>query len=146
MTITVSPRQRSKPKYFVYYNDWTGEIISVGTEPRADTPAPFLETVDDAAGQIVRGEVNGQNYIISSDRFLEQRLIHKNEFLQLRRQEDELFLLPAAATDGWNIRARLFTKNKRLVIEANKDMLGRLVAHSLNRQIKLDVRTAILSH
>ena len=140
MTITVRQRKRSKPEFYIYYNDWTGEIISVSTSSLSNSFAPCIVTEDPNAQKIIAGEINEQNFVISSDRYGEQKLMRKNEFLQLRKQEDDLFLLPEKKNADWNIRARLFLKNNRLVFEANKTMLSRLVAYSIGKEIKLNVR------
>lgn len=140
MTITVKKRNKKPRNVYVYYNDWTGEIISVGNSLRLDCPAPYIETQEDSAFRILKGEINEQNFVISSDRFGKEKLMRKNEFLQLRRREDSLFLLPEYRLKEWDIRAKLFVKNGKLVFEANRNKIRKLVAHSIHREIKLNVR------
>jgi hypothetical protein len=140
MTVTVKRRQRKEPKYYVYFNDWTGEIISIGNSLRPECPAPYIETTDEAAGDILHGEINEQKYIVSSDRHSEQRLIRKNDVLQLRRQEDSLFLLPNQKLQDWDVRAKLYLRNYKLVFEINQKKLKKFVSHSVDQEIKLNTR------
>ena len=140
MTISVNRRQKSKPKYYVYFNDWTGEILSVGNTLRDDTPAPYIETDDVAAQRIIRGAETDKNFVISSDRRNSEQLVRKSEYLQLRKQEDSLFLLPGISLHEWDIRVRLYSQNNMLVIEANRAMITRLIAHNMQREILLDTR------
>lgn len=140
MTIIAKPRQKSKPKYYIYFNDWTGEILSVGSSLRTDTPAPYIETEDPIARRIVQGTEADKNYVISSDRRHEEHLVKKSEYLQLRKQEDSLFLLPIHARHDWDVRVRLYSENDMLVIEANRDMINRLIAHNIRREILIDTR------
>lgn len=138
MTITVKKRQKSKPKYYVYYNDWTGEILSVGTTLRKDTPAPVLETEDGAAARILQGKASSDQYIVSSDRHHKERLVEKSHFLQLRKQEDNLFLLPNQPMQHWDIRATLYKENSVIVFEVNNEIISRLISHNMQREIILD--------
>jgi hypothetical protein len=139
MTITARPRQQLKSKFYVYYNDWTGEIISIGRSEQINSPAPYIITDDDNARKIVQGFANDNDFVVSSDRHREQKLLHKNEFLQLRKQEDSLFLLPEKRLHDWDIRVILYEENNQLVVEANRDMIYRLVSHT-NRRVLLDSR------
>lgn len=140
MTITAKRRQKRNPKFFIYYNDWTGEIISIGHSLRKDCPAPYIESNDINAAGILSGDLNEQNFIVSSDRFNEQKLIRKNDFLQLRKQEDSLFLLPRQKLQDWDVRAKLYLRNYKLVFEINQKKLKKFVSHSVDREIKLNAR------
>ena len=142
MTITATPRQKSKPNYFVYYNDWTGEIVSVGTSLRSDSPATYLQTDNVIAYNIMRGLASEQDYIVVDGADDQKTLVGKSEFLHLRNQEDQLFLLPRIATQRWDIRIRLFTKNNKLIIDANQNNISKLVSHNARSRIKLDAKTA----
>jgi len=135
MTITAKPRKRSKSKYYVYYNDWTGEILSVGNYLRTDTPAKCILTEDLAAGNIVSGIASDQDYIVGFDSDNKQKLIRKSDILRLRKQEEALFLLPEQSLNSWDIRVRLYKKNAQLVIEINSDMVSKLVAYEHQRII-----------
>jgi hypothetical protein len=140
MTVTVKRRQRSQPKYYIYFNDWTGEIISVGNSLRTECPAPYIETTDSNAAEILNGTLSNQQFIVSSNRFNEQKLIRKNEFLQLRQQEDSLFLLPDHRLQDWDVRAKLYLRNRKLVFEINRKKLKKFVAHTAEREMKLNAR------
>lgn len=137
MTITAKRRKQRKLDCYIYYNDWTGEIISVGTSPRNDSLAPYIVTEDSNAYKILAGEINDQNFVISSDRYGKEQLVRKSQYLELRKKEDVLFLLPEAVVDEWDIRVRLYIKNKRLVVQANQNKIKKLVAHNIKNNIKL---------
>ena len=142
MNIIVNQRQKSKPNYFVYYNDWTGEILSVGTAIRSDSPATYLETDSPIASDILKGVASDRNFIVCEQPDNQKQLVGKSEFLHFRKQEDQLSLLPRRANKHWDIRVRLFTVNSKLVIEANQNNISKLVSHNAKNQIKLDTKTA----
>lgn len=107
---------------------------------RPECPAPYIESTDKNAADILNGELSDNQFIVSSDRFNEQRLIRKNEFLQLRQQEDSLFLLPEHRLTEWDVRAKLYLRNHKLVFEINRNKLKKFVAHTAEREMKLNAR------
>jgi hypothetical protein len=141
MNIIVNQRQKAKPNYFVYYNDWTGEILSVGTAIRSGSPATYLETDNPIASDILKGLASNQNYIVCDGLNSQKELVGKSEFLRLSSKENQLFLLPPRANKQWDIRIRLFTANNKLVIEANQTSISKLVSLNAKKQIKLGTKT-----
>jgi len=137
MSIIKRARSKSKPKFYVYFNDWTGEIISVGRSKR-NSPATCIVTDDAIAEQIVDGDANVSDYLVSSDRNRNERIVAKSDVLQLRKQEDSLFLLPEGRIKDWEIRARLFRHNMMFVVETNRKMLSRLIGHNRRQEIHLE--------
>tara|TARA_R110000851_G_scaffold83052_2_gene181592 strand:+ start:540 stop:1508 length:969 start_codon:yes stop_codon:yes gene_type:complete len=136
MTVSIKKRIKSSAEYYVYYNDWTGEVISIGRSVHDDISTPYFVTSDETAQRIVRGQDSEQNYIVGSiDN--QVQLLSKSESLRLRQQEDALFMLPAHKITDWDVRVRLYTKNMMLVTEVNQDMISRLVAHKMRRQIQV---------
>jgi hypothetical protein len=133
MTVTIQKRAKSNPQYYVYYNDWTGEIISVGHAIRNDITAPLLVTQDDIAHQIIKGNDSDQNYVVSNL----PELVSKSEYLRLRICEEALYLLPNHKLEEWDIRVKLY-KNKMLVFEVNQAMISHLVAQNIRREIQID--------
>ncbi|GEM_PF-5723868 len=133
MTISVTPRIKPKPNYYIYFNDWTGEIISVGCNPRSDSLAPFIVTDDKNAYRILRGQAAGTNYVIDND-----QLVAKNEYLRLRNKEDKLSIIPQIKIKEWDIRVRHYTKNHYLTFEVNKDMVHKLIKRNMQNEILLN--------
>jgi len=133
MTIIAKPRHRLKTEYYVYFDDWTGEILSVGMSNRDDTPAPYIITNDIAAHKIVTGIESDAAYIVSSKSSHEQKLIHRDDYFSLLQQEENLFLVPESKPLEWDIGISLYTKNSQLVITANHKIIDKLVSY--NHQI-----------
>lgn len=138
MTISVKRREKKKPKCYVYYNDWTGEIISVGKSLRDDCLAPYIITQNENAFRIINGEINDQNFLIGIDDTGSERLVKKTEYLRLRERENALYLIPKKKKKDWDLRVRLYLKNHKLVFEINRKKMKRLVSQKLRNQIKLN--------
>jgi hypothetical protein len=128
----VVPRIKEEPKYFIYYNNWTGEILSVRLSEDLFSQVPFIVTQDDAARKIIQNQAGEHDYLVG-DIEGQDVLLHKSEFLNLRKKENALFILPNIIKKKWDIRARLYTTNMKLVIELNRDTLSRLTAQEKRR-------------
>ena len=138
MTISVKQRKRQEPNCYIYYNDWSGEIISVGNSLRNDCPAPYIISRNENALRILNGELNDLNFLVGIDDEGEERLIKKTEYLRIRKKEEALYLLSKKKKTNWDLRIRLFLKNRKIVIETNKHRIKRLVVQNIKRQIKLN--------
>lgn len=137
MTITIKKRQRSQPEFYIYYNDWTGEILSVGRSLRTNTPAPYIVTKSKIAADIIAGTRSENQYIVKQTETTGQ-LVKKSDFLRLREKEDSLFLIPRTRGTEWNIRVSFFAKNKKIVVEVNPVFINRLVSFKMREEIALD--------
>lgn len=143
MTLFVTKKLQRNLTYFVYFNDWTGEILSIGTQKRDDTAACFIETQSDIAAQIIRGEATDFEYLVDITDFANSSIIHKNEVLRIRQQEDQLFLIPKFHMNQWTIRIKLYTENKKILFEVNEEFLRNLVSFNVSNQIKVDKPTLL---
>lgn len=135
MTITVKTRKRKQANYYIYYNDWTGEILSVGQSIRNDSVLPYIVVQDENAGYIISGEKNVNDFIV--DPSTQDRLIVKNDYYHLREKENSLFLIPKNKAGEWDIRVRLFKKNHKLLFEINRARIKRIVSKNIGREIKV---------
>jgi hypothetical protein len=133
MTITVSKRSKSQPKYYVYY-DSEGRIESIGQSIRLDTTSAFIESDDFIVNQIVSGTESDSNYIIdlNSDDFV-PTIIKKTEI----GSNTDLMLIPDKAFDNWLLRVQVYQKYKKLIIECNDESIANLISMMARVQNKL---------
>lgn len=136
--ISVKTRQRKQPKFYVYYNDWTGQIVSVGRREIEDAKAPFIVTDDPVAQRIMSGEANEHYYTVAMTRNDEFEIMEKDETVRLRELEEELFEVPRVKLENWDVRAKIYTKNKKIVFEINDNSLRRLSSFKLRRDLKVE--------
>lgn len=141
MTV-VKKKNRKQKELYVYYNDWTGEIISVGTTER-DIPAPFIKTNCKESRSIVDGVTSDTDFVVSLDFGDDGRLVEKNDVLHLRKRENNLFLLPhqyitTRRARRWDIRVKVYTENNRFLIEFNPKILDRLVSIKVRQEVSLN--------
>jgi len=125
MTITLKPRQYSLNEFVVYYNELTGEIISVGKTVR-DIEDPYILTLDKIADRILQGTAYEYNYLVSENADGDKVIMTKIDTLQLQERRDNLFTIPRKKLKDWDMRVKFYTKNLKLVIEANSTILDRI--------------------
>jgi len=138
MNIIKKARSSKQRDIYVYYNDWTGEILSLGKSKRSDTPAPYITANDEIARNIFNGTASETHYMVTMDFGDGQKLVKKDEVLRLRRREDDLFLLPRQRLNNWDIRTKIYTDNSRFVVEFNPGIIDRLVSIKMRKEITLD--------
>lgn len=138
-SVNIVKRQRQKSKdFFVYYNEWTGEIQSTGTAERTDTRLPFIKTSDKVVERIIHGRANHKHYIVSFDDNNDFRVIKKDNVLRLCKQEDSLFMLPGWRLDKWDIRVKFYTVNNKMTVELNPDSIRVLTNMNLRAELKIE--------
>ena len=54
-SVELIKKPTAERKFYVYYNEWTGEILSVGTTERRDERAPHIVTYSEDAGRMLKG-------------------------------------------------------------------------------------------
>lgn len=129
MTITIKRKNRSAPKFYIYYNDWSGEILSIGSSLRDDSSAPFILIESEVAASILAGKANDRNYVVDIES--KKALIKKTDLLRLF-YEKKLFLIPKIKIPNWDIRATIYTENKKLSIEINPKILQKLLSFQMH--------------
>lgn len=137
MAITKKKRQRSQAEYVVYYDEWTGEVLTIGSSEQEDNANPFIKTKNTDAKRVIDGTLDINDLIVSSDLNKEEELVLKSEVLQIRRQEDNLFLLPKRPLMYWDICVKLYTTNRKIVIEVNQETLQRLITFNIRNEIQV---------
>jgi len=123
-------------KYFVYYNEWNGEILRITNNPD-DSVDVFLETTDPVADKILKGNVNEKHYIVS---FVDQEnlgIILRDHKLRLRSSEKTLHQITRNANLNWDIRIKLYTVNKKLLVEINPVSISKLTNLTFRKELQV---------
>lgn len=134
--ITPTTRQKSKPEYYIYYDEWSGEIISVGHSLVDDTPdILYIISNDDSASKILNGSVNDRDYRVALNDDDEYVLMEKDSTLRLRKREEELFEIPNYKLEIWDIRIKIYAVNDIMTVEINQNSLRRLASYKMRHDI-----------
>ena len=136
------------PKYYVYFDEWTGEIKNVANRYKK-SEFPHLLTEDNAAAQILMGELNPKKYLVNDTpdgRFI----MLKSDMLRILKQEEALSkIMDVPLSVNSEINIILYVESSMLEININSDTVFRMTgtlknkgrkwskAHNINNSVLL---------
>lgn len=134
--VTIKKRSDTTEKFYVYYNEWTGEIMSVGRSLDSSITYPCIHTENKFARQILVDNANRHNYIVdltSSD----LDLIKKDNLVRLKEKENYLCVIPESKSTVWDIKITFYTANNIMTVELNDHSVRRLTNLHIKSELKL---------
>jgi len=138
VTVTRKPRKRQKPNYYVYFNEWTGEIVSVGHSLNENTNIPYIITRDESARKIIDGTADEANFRVELDKDHNYRMMEISNVLRLRSRENQLYEISRKRDADWDVRAIYYVVNKKLIFEINPVSLKRLANLQMRQKLRVD--------
>ena len=125
--------ERSLPKYYVYYDEWTGEIINITNKYKA-SKNPHLLTEDNTAAGLLMGHLNPKKFIVNetpSGIFL----IPKQQQLRLKQEEDQLSKISEVSLSvDREINIIKYTNSWKLEVNISNDAVYKMTGRRSNRQ------------
>ena len=129
---------QSEKQFYVFYDEWTGNIINITTQSDESSDHPHLLTDDKNVEQLVKGHLNENDYMVSFDDDNNLAVIKRNNKLRLRSSESNLRQIPRTILSDWDIRVQVYSENNKLVVEVNPEAIRRLSSMTFNKQIIVD--------
>jgi len=129
------------PSYFVFYNEWNGEITHVSRSQPVDNSQVFLETTDVIARKLLKGDVNERNYLVA---FIDEEnlgIIKRDDKLRLRSSEKTLHQISRTFKKDWDIRAKIYTGNNKLLIEINPTSIQKLTRLTFKKELHISTES-----
>ena len=125
--------ERPLPKYYVYYDEWTGEIINITNKYKA-SKNPHLLTEDNTAAELLMGHLNPKKFIVNetpSGIFL----IPKQQQLRLKQEEDQLSKISEVSLSvDREINIIKYTNSWKLEVNVSNDAVYKMTGHRSNRR------------
>jgi len=124
-------------KYYVCYNEWNGEIKYVTSHPVDSRTDAFLETTDIVARKILKGDVNEKEYLVS---FIDDEnlgIIQRDDKLRLRSSEKTLHQISRNIIVDWDIRAKVYLKNSKMLLEINPISIQKLTRLTFKKELHI---------
>ncbi len=122
-------------KYYVCYNEWNGEIKYVTGQIVDSRTEVFLETTDIVARKILKGDVNEKEYIVSFVDDENLGIIQRDDKLRLRSSEKTLHQITRVGYDDWDIRAKVYLKNNKMMLEINPISIQKLTRLTFKKEL-----------
>ena len=120
-------------KYYVYYDEWSGEIINVSNKYKK-SDNPHLLTEDNTAAEILLGHLNPKKYIINRSVDGES-IMSKSEALVIKSHEDRLSkIVETPLSIDKEINVIRYIESMKLEINISSDTLYRMTGKRFNQK------------
>jgi hypothetical protein len=125
--------EKPQPKFFVYYDEWSGEIIQV-TNRVKPSKDPYIETVDIVAQDLLMGKLNPHKFMVA-ELAAGMTLVAKNNVVRLRRAENVLSKIPYVDANASNdINIVTYTNDWKMEVNLSQDTIYKLTGrHNLSK-------------
>ena len=125
--------EKPLPRYYVYYDEWTGEIINITNKYKA-SQNPHLVTEDNTAAELLLGHLNPKKFIVNetpSGIFL----MPKQHQLRLKQEEDQLSKVgEVSLTVDREINIIKYTNSWKLEVNISSDAVYKMTGRRNNKQ------------
>jgi len=127
-------------KYYVYYDEWSGEIINVSNKYKK-SDNPHLLTEDNTAAEILLGHLNPKKYIVN--RSVDGEFImSKSEALVIKSHEDRLSKIAETSLSiDMEINIIRYIESMKLEINISGDTLYRMTGKRFNQKFSKALNT-----
>lgn len=128
---------QSESEFYVYFDEWTGAIISISRSELADSEYPHIVTNNVILDNILHGKENEKHYIVAlmDDEF---EVVKKDKTLRLRSSEKILRQISRKKMADWDIRVKIYTGNNKLLVEINQESIRRLSSMTFSNSVQID--------
>ena len=126
--------EKPLPKYYVFYDEWSGEIHSVGNKFK-DIGQAVLYTEDSTAAEILLGHLNPRKYIVN-DTASGTFIMAKKDALRIKAEEDQLskiVTVPLSVDREINVIA--YVDSMMLEINIHNDVVLRMAGNNMERHL-----------
>jgi hypothetical protein len=129
-SVVKKTRKKNTPQTLIYYDEWSGGIQQIGNGHLGNMDDPFIVSSASVLRKIIDGSISENKYIVSTNSNGVMSLFEKDDIIRLRRQEDDLAVLPRGKFNQWDIRLTLFAGNMKMIVKSNQSSLQKLTAYS----------------
>lgn len=131
-------KEKPIPKYFIYFNEWTGELTSITNKKKENLTDPYIITDDNTAAKLMMGELNPKKYTVA-DLTNGYTLIPKDDALRIKRAEDQLSLVPLIKTAvNADVNLIFYVSDYLLEINLSQDVIYKMTGSRFARKFNSD--------
>jgi hypothetical protein len=126
-------------KYYVYYDEWTGDIRDITNRKKEKSDNPYILTEDSTAGDLLLGLINPKKFAVARTE-TGKVLMPKDHAIRIKQAETELSLIPKVlpSTDS-DINIVLYINDWLMEVNINQDTVYKLTGSRYDKKyIKSD--------
>lgn len=130
--IQIVDESKPLPKYYVYYDEWTGEIKSI-TGKYKQLSFSYIVTEDETAAKIMMGILNPKKYVVS-DLVDGVKLVPKSDVIAIKKAEEVLTKIPRVKNFIDSDVNIIFYKNDyKIEVNLNQDTIYKMTGKRFNK-------------
>ena len=125
-------KEKTQPEYYIYFDEWTGEIISV-TSRLKNLNYSVWKTKNPDARKILQGDLNPNKYIIA-DTLDGYDLVEKEKHFSIRRAENQLSKIPFAEKyNDADINVILYRNDWKMQVVINDQTIHKMTGRKFKK-------------
>jgi hypothetical protein len=127
-------RDKPQPKYYVYFDDWSGEITDITNKP-IESESPYIITPDETASKIMMGIINPKKYVVA-DLVDGRTLVLKKDAIRIKQAENYLSKVPKVPyTIDSDINVIFYVNDWLMEVNINQDTMYKLTGKRFNYKL-----------
>jgi hypothetical protein len=130
--IQIADDSKPLPRYYVYYDEWSGEIKSISGKYK-QLDFPHIITEDETASKIMLGILNPKKYVVT-DLVDGLKLLPKTDVLAIKKAEDVFTKIPRVKNfiDS-DVNVILYKNDFKIEINLNQDTIYKMTGKRFNK-------------
>lgn len=133
--ISKTTRQQKNSKFFVYYEEWTGEVLSVQSSQDHNSMHAYIETSNQCAIDIIRNTQPRSDFIVDIGEDDIVTIMKRTDYAVIKNTRDMVIEIPKKVTKHWDIRTTIYVKDKKMVVDLNSSSVKKIAAYNIKRQV-----------
>ena len=128
----------SKPHdFYVYFDEWTGEINAISSKIREELQDTYLRTTDPVVMDLMKGVKNTRKYVVADlvDGF---KLVEKKNYLRIKQAENYLSKIPQVkSTVNRDLNVVLYLSDYKAEVNVSTDLIYQLTGKVNSSEVKI---------
>ena len=123
--------------FYVYFNEWSGEINAISNKVREELQDPYLKTTDPVVMDLMKGVKNTKKYVVADlvDGF---KLVEKTNYLRIKQAENYLSKVPQIkSTTNKDLNVVLYLSDYKVEVNVSTDLVYQLTGKVNSSQVKI---------
>lgn len=128
----------SKPhNFYVYFDEWSGEISAISNKVREELQDPYLRTTDPVVMDLMKGVKNTKKYVVA-DLVEGFKLVEKKNYLRIKQAENHLSKLPQVKTTiNKDLNVILYLSDYKVEVNVSTDLVYQLTGKVNSSEVKI---------
>jgi len=135
--LTEYKKDKPPTKWFVYFSDDTGDIVTVSNREQESYKNPYLMTDSDDARKILMGTVDPKKFAVVEVN-QELKLVTKSAVIRIKEAEDKLTQIPINQKVQADVNIVLYVNSWKMEVNFNQDTLYRMTGKRFFRNISVN--------